>query len=97
MPNTEWSTSNCDGGNYIGTFGFQNEKDGEFHHFEIVVTSERLVFGGSTNSCFLESGYMIREENETVNEGLAELYDDLRTYYADGPNYVSRIVCNERM
>jgi hypothetical protein len=97
MSNTEWSASSWDGGKYLGLFEFQNEKDGEWHNFKIVVTSERFVFGSFTNSCFLESGYMIREENETINEGLAELYDDLRTYYADGPNYVSRIVCNERM
>jgi hypothetical protein len=71
--------------------------DGEWHDFDIVVTPERVVFGGCCNVGFLESGYIIREEYETLDETLSELLADLECYYNDGPQYVSRIVCNERM
>jgi hypothetical protein len=45
----------------------------------------------------LESGYILREEFESIDETLQELRADLSVYYSDGASYVSRIVCNERM
>lgn len=39
---------------------FQDNKN-EWHYFEIIVTKERIVFGGSTNTGFIESGYLERE------------------------------------
>lgn len=78
------------------TLEFQDES-GEWHDFECVVTPERVVFGGYCNVGFLESGYIARWDGETLDETLSELLSDLETYYNDGPQYVSRIVCNERM
>lgn len=65
--------------------------------FEVLKTTDALVFGGSTNAGFLQSGYMRLEEGESENEALQELFEDLYVFYADGPSYVSRIVINERM
>jgi len=65
--------------------------------FEILATDKRLIFGGVCNVGFLESGYMELEEYETLEEAISELVEELTVYYTDGPRYVSRIVCNERM
>jgi hypothetical protein len=73
------------------------DSSGEWQHFTILVTRERIVFGGVCNTGFIESGYLDREEGETIDEGLQELLADLEVYYNDGPKYVSRIICNERM
>lgn len=73
------------------------DNSGEWHDFTIIGTKERVVFGGCVNVGFLESGYIQRKETETLDETLQELYSDLETYYNDGPQYCSRIVCNERM
>ena len=70
---------------------------GEWHNFDILKTPGRLVFGGCCTVGFMESGYIIREDGETLDETLSELLADLETYYNDGPSYVSRIVCNECM
>ena len=72
---------------------------GETHAFELLVTADRkrIVFGGSVNAGFLESGYIEREDHEAYTDALTELVEDLMVYYNDGPQYVSRIVCNERM
>jgi hypothetical protein len=80
----------------LSVLEFEDER-GEWHDFEILKTPERLVFGGSCNVGFLESGYIEREDGETLDETLSELLSDLQTYYNDGPQYVSRIICNERM
>jgi hypothetical protein len=66
-------------------------------YFEVLRTADSLVFGGSTNATFLQSGYLRLDEGESTDEGLQELVEDLRVFYADGPQYVSRIVVNERM
>ncbi len=81
---------------YHGTHEFQDKK-GEWQNFEILVTKDRIAFGGACNVGFLESGYLPREEGETVDEGLRELIEELDVYYNDGPQYVSRIIVNERM
>lgn len=70
---------------------------GEWHDFELLKTPERVVFGGYCNAGFIESGYITREDGESLDETLSELLQDLQAYYNDGPQYVSRIVCNERM
>ena len=75
---------------------FQDDAE-EWHAFDIVVTPERIVFGGCCNAGFMESGYIERDDCESIDETLAELLSDLECYYNDGPQYVSRIVCNERM
>ena len=72
---------------------------GEWHDFAIIATPSRVVFGGMCNVGFVESGYIDRniDARECLDETLQELLDDLETYYNDGPEYVSRIVYNERM
>ena len=87
-----WVASNVDGGEYMGILELEN---GEY--FDVLRTADRLVFGGSCNVGFLESGYIVRESGETDNELLAELLADLEMFYATGPRYVCRIVVNERM
>ena len=90
------------------SYGEENEKtglineetqttEGEFQYFEIILVPGKILFGGSTNTCFLESGYILIEEGETIDEALSEMLQDLETFYRDGKEYVSRIVCNERM
>lgn len=75
---------------------FQDNSN-EWHVFEIIATQEKIVFGGSCNVGFLESGYICRNDIESLDETLSELFADLQTYYNDGYEYCSRIVCNKRM
>lgn len=89
---TQWSASNVEGAKYLGILELES---GEY--FEVLETDTKLVFGGACNVGFLESGYILREEFESIDETLQELHSDLETYYRAGAGYVSRIVCNERM
>jgi hypothetical protein len=91
-----WTVSNIDNVKHLGTIEFQSN-DEEYHVFELMQTSDRIVFGGFTNNGFLESGYMEIDDCFSIDENLQELLADLETYYNDGPQYVSMIVCNERM
>lgn len=98
---TQWKTcfndmSSCDGAKHLGPLEFQDNK-GEWHDFEVMETPDKLVFGGAVNAGFLESGFLQKEEGESTDEALQELQSDLEVYYNDGPNYVSRIVVNQRM
>lgn len=88
---TNWTASDITNANYAGTLEIE-DNNGEFRPFEVLVTSDRYIFGGSCNAGFLESGYMLREDGE-----LSDLVRELETYYNDGPDYVSCIVCNDRM
>ena len=98
----QWTATNLTGAEYLGVIEFRDIK-GQWHAFEVkrapVSTNNpaRIVFGGACNVGFLESGYISQADCETLNETLAELLADLETYYNDGPQYVSRIICNERM
>jgi len=92
----EWSVTDLTGATYLGQLEFQSD-DGEWHNFEVMQTTDRLVFGGACNAGFLESGFIRREEGESTDDTLAEMLADLEVYYNDGPRYVSRIVCNQRM
>jgi len=87
-----WSASDLTNSKYIGTLEIEN---GGF--FEIVATGDKLVFGSACNVGLLESGYIIREDCESLDETLQELHADLSVHYSEGPAFVSRIVCNERM
>ena len=94
----EWTASNISKQIAIRAHGLEfQDNAGEWHHFTIIATPERIVFGGVCNVGFIESGYMVREEWESLDESLQECFADLETYYNDGADYVSRIVCNERM
>jgi hypothetical protein len=91
MANTQWSAVDISGADYVGIL--ENEDD----YFEVVATSKFLVFGDSGAAGMLQSGYIEREEYETLDETLQELHSDLLVFYRDGRQYTSRIVCNERM
>jgi hypothetical protein len=95
---TEWSAvpgTNSPAAKYVGLVEFQDS--GEWHNFEVVRVGRTVVFGGCCNVGFLESGHIDREDGETLDECLSEMLADLETYYNDGPAYVSRIICSERM
>jgi len=72
------------------------DNSGEWHHFTVIATPKRIVFGGVCNTGFIESGYLERDDFG-LDECLQALLEDLEVYYNDGPEYVSQIVCNERM
>lgn len=91
---TNWKASDQSKAKFFGTMEIE-DKNGEFHSFEILlIRGDRYIFGGACNAGFLESGYMLLE-NESGE--LEELHAELECYYNDGPDYVSRIVCNDRM
>jgi hypothetical protein len=94
----EWTHSGIDSAKakYVGLIEFQSE-DGEFHNFEIIASKTRVAFGGACNVGFIESGWIDREDGESLDETLAEMLADLACYYNNGPEYVSRVVCSERM
>lgn len=77
---------------------FEDEK-GEWHNFTVIATPDRVVFGDCCNCGFIESGYIERDLDggESLDETLQEMLTDLECYYNDGPDFVERIVCNERM
>lgn len=87
-----WEPSDITNAKYIGTLEIEGADS-----FEILETSDRLIFGGACNVGFLESSYIMREDHESIDETLQELHADLETFYRDGREFVSRIVCNERM
>lgn len=93
---TQWTVSDISQGKALLPIEIRDAQ-GEFHSFELVATAARVVFGGACNVGLLESGYILREEGESLDETLSELLADLETYYSDGAQYVSRIVHNERM
>jgi hypothetical protein len=92
----QWSASNTEKGQYLGPLEFKDNM-GEWHNFDVLSLPDRLVFGGACNTGFLESGYILCDEGESLTETLLELLSDLETYYSFGPGSVSRIVCNQRM
>lgn len=87
---------NTEKAKHIGIIEFQDER-GDWHDFEIMETRRCLVFGGACNLGFLQSGFIVREDHETLEATLQELLCDLQVYYDNGPGYVARIMCNERM
>jgi hypothetical protein len=90
-----WSVSDLSNAKYLGIIEFQ-DNEGEYHNFEIMETDDRLVFGGMTNTGFIESGY-IEKDGFSTDETLQSLIEDLEVYYNDGAEYTSQIVFNERM
>ena len=98
---TKWAASDLKDAEYLGVAEFmRDEFDGHLRKcvsFELLVTDRRVVFGSHTNNVFLESGYILRDESETLDKTLQELAADIDCYYTDGGQYCSRIVFNERM
>jgi hypothetical protein len=94
----DWEASNLDNSEYLGTIEIPtNLEETEWQLFELVVTPTKIVFGGACNVGFLESGYLLRSTYRTLDEDLQMLYEELRTYYQDGPRFTTSIVCNKRM
>ena len=73
------------------------DNSGDWHDFYLCIDADRIRFGGACNVGFLESGHIMREDGESLDETLQEMLADLETYYNDGNQYVSRIVCTARM
>ena len=92
MTNKQWSVSNIKGAKYVGALEIEGEEC-----FDVLATNDRLVFGSACNAGFLESGFTLRDDCEPLDEALQELQADLEVYYRDGAQYVSRIVCNDRI
>jgi hypothetical protein len=89
-----WAVSDTKDAKYLGILEFQDDKN-EWYNFEILQLGDRLVFGGACNVGFLESGYILRDEMEHLNDTLHELEYDLKAFY-NGED-TRRIVYNERM
>ncbi len=102
----KWTPTDLTHAQYVGILEWQDEA-GEWHSFDVQsvecassspeTCSERLVFGGFTNTGFLESGFIQGENGESIDQLLNEMQSDFNVYYDEGPDAVSRIVCNERM
>ena len=92
---TEWTVQDVSKAKNVGTLEIKTREG--FEVFEVVATQDKLIFGGACNVGLLQSGYILRDETETLNDTLNELVDDLETFYRDGAFYTSRIVFNERM
>lgn len=92
----EWAVSNTEGAKYLGIVEFQDNA-GEWHNFEVLQTQDRLVFGGSCNVGFLESGYTELDTQFSLDENLQELVADLECFYNDGPQFTTNLIFNKRM
>jgi hypothetical protein len=90
----EWKASDQSKAEYLGTLEIE-DKNGEYHVFEVlVIRGDRYIFGGACNAGFLESGYMLLEDESGELEALR---GELTAYYDGGPKYAPRLVCNDRM
>lgn len=92
----KWTASDTTNAKYLGLVEFQDDQE-EWHVFEILQTSDRLVFGSACNVGFLESGYMLLDDCLSIDENTQELLADLETYYNDGPQYTTNIIYNQMM
>ncbi len=81
---------------YVGLIVFQ-DNEGEPYDFEIYKTKSFLAFGSHWGAGFRISGFIEREIDESVDETVQKLLEDLKVYYNDGPEYVSRIKYTDRM
>jgi hypothetical protein len=79
---------------YLGIIEFQDDNN-EWIDFIVMELNDRLLFGSACNVGFLECGYIMREDGESLEKTLNELHEDLQAYYND--NSSNRIVYNERM
>ena len=96
MTKTEWSVTDVTDAKGPKDVEFQDDT-GEWHHFTVLITLSRLVFGGVCNVGFIESGYMEREDGIHLDEQLQELYQQLQDYYNQGSEAAPALVCNQRM
>jgi hypothetical protein len=96
MEENEWSVTDVTDAEGPWDIEFKDDA-GEWHHFTLLATPERLVFGGACNVGFIESGYMLREDVMHLDEQLQELYQQLEDYYNKGPEAAPDLICNQRM
>ena len=89
-----WKASDTTGAEYLGPLEIE-KPNGETESFEIFATPERLIFGGACNAGFLESGFMPLHYDETREDALSELSEDLAALYRDRSH--NRIYHNERI
>lgn len=83
-----------DGFKYIGILELEEHDT----YFEVFANEDYLAFGNACNVGFIESGHYKREEYESLDESLQELYADLQVLYTDGKHYTSEnFDCNERV
>lgn len=94
MHESKWKASDTSNAEYLGTLEIE-DRHGEFHVFEVLLNrGDRYIFGGACNAGFIESGYMLIE-NESGE--LENLHAELQAFYDDGEGYAPRLVCNARM
>ena len=91
-----WTPTDTSKAKYLGIFEHK-DRSGDWHLFDLYETDTRIVFGGACNGGFLESGFIEKEEGETLADTLDEMFEDMDTYFHDGARYTTRITCNERM
>ena len=85
-----WKAQDIENSTYLGGIELDD------NYFEVVQTADKLVFGDATNIGLLQSGYYILDNDFSLDENLADLYEDLVEYYIDGRPSES-FVCNRRM
>ena len=87
----QWKAINIDDADYVGIIEINDSV------FEIVKTDKHLVFGSSTNTGLLQSGYMEIDDYFSIDENLQALIENIEIFYSDGSLYAVDIVCNDRM
>ncbi len=98
MKKPEWSVSDISKAKAPMDLEFRLPgSDGGWHHFVVLKTKDRLVFGGCCNVGFLESGYMLRDKELSLEEQMQELTDQLILFYEKGPETATKLICNDRM
>lgn len=89
----EWVAQDTTNAEYLGTVEIDVG-----NYFEVVKTETHLVFGNCCNTGLLESGNYRIDDCFSIDENLAEMIQDLESYYRDGAGYQSdNFTCNERM
>jgi len=89
-----WSISDLFNSKYLDIIEFLSNNN-KYHYFEIIKTPDRLVFGYSSNCGFIEYGYMIIDNDFSIDENLNSLIIDLESYYNNEETFF--IVYNDRM
>lgn len=96
MNKNEWSVTDVTDAKGPWDIEFRDDA-GEWQHFTVLRTKDKMVFGGVCNVGFIESGYMLREDGLSFDEQLQELHQQLQDYYNQGPEAAPNLICNQRM
>ena len=65
------------------------DTSGEYHVFDILHNDKIIAYGSTCNTGFLESGYMEKDNDFSLDENLQELISDLQVMIDDGMEYAS--------